>query len=223
MAKRILRNERFCNKHSCWFQKIELGQSVQIQNQTRPYWRQWEKTGRVVEAHGNRQYHIRVDGSNPVTRHNHHFLREIGPVIDNRYYLWPEDSPNILDEPDIPTGLGLQHMRPQSTHYQLEPLDMERMEVEDLNIPKGIDTLTAMGIDEDQGQPLPNQGTHHSTRPSWPAKDLSLQMRCTSHTLSKCSCTWPQPENLEVPWEEGVYWWLEEYYLRMLWKSDTAS
>ena len=35
MAKRHLRNERCYNTHSLW--KIEIGQSVQIQNQTGPY------------------------------------------------------------------------------------------------------------------------------------------------------------------------------------------
>ena len=67
MAKRHIRNEGQYNKHSHLLQEIEVGQPVQIQKQTGPYPCRWEKTGRVVEALNNRQYHVRVDGSNRVT------------------------------------------------------------------------------------------------------------------------------------------------------------
>ena len=58
MAKRHLRNERQYNEHSHLLQEIEVTQPVQIQNQTGPYPCWWEKTGRVVEALDNRQYHV---------------------------------------------------------------------------------------------------------------------------------------------------------------------
>ena len=60
MAKRQLRNE-----HWHLLQEKEVGQPVQIQNQTGPpTYANGEKTGWVVEALNNRQYHVCIDGSN---------------------------------------------------------------------------------------------------------------------------------------------------------------
>ena len=54
------------------------------------------KTGRVVEALKDRQYHVKVDGSNRVTLWNQCFLRPYTPITN------PHQAPNLnpfLDSP----------------------------------------------------------------------------------------------------------------------------
>ena len=53
-----------------------------IQNQTGNHPRRWEKTGRVVEALDNRQFRVKVDGSNRITLRNRRFLKRISPIAD---------------------------------------------------------------------------------------------------------------------------------------------
>lgn len=77
MARRHMRNEQFYNQHCSPLQELQVGDSVQIQNQDGIYPRWWTKTGRVVEKHDNRQYQVRVDGSGRTTLHNRWFLRKI--------------------------------------------------------------------------------------------------------------------------------------------------
>lgn len=82
MTKRHMKNEKCYNTHSCPLWELEIGGSLQIQNQDSPYPYRWAKTGRVVEALGNRQYHIHIDGSNWAAWHNHCFLWKINPVVN---------------------------------------------------------------------------------------------------------------------------------------------
>ena len=59
MAKRHMRNKQFYNQHCrpcSAFQELQLGDSVQIQNQDGKCPHPWTKTGRVVETHSNRKY-----------------------------------------------------------------------------------------------------------------------------------------------------------------------
>lgn len=59
---------------------LNVGDSVQIQNQsgTRPT--KWSNTGYVAESLPNRQYKVIVDGSRRVTLRNRRFLKQILPV-----------------------------------------------------------------------------------------------------------------------------------------------
>lgn len=84
-------------QHSCPLQELEIVKSVQIQNQAGPYPHQWAKTGRIVEALCNRQYHVRIDVSNWVTQCNRCFLQERNPVMDTLYHPIQEAVLQILD------------------------------------------------------------------------------------------------------------------------------
>ena len=100
MAKRHMRNEQFYNQHCRPLQELQVGDFVRIQNQDGNHPRRWTKTGGVVETHGNRQYQVRVDGSNRVTLRNRRFLRKIHPVVDGPHHTKPETSnPPISPEP----------------------------------------------------------------------------------------------------------------------------
>ena len=52
---------------------LQSGDAVLLQRNGR----QWDTTGRVVEALPNRQYQIRVDGSGRITLRNRRFLRKL--------------------------------------------------------------------------------------------------------------------------------------------------
>ena len=103
MAKRHIINEQNYNIKSRPLQELKIGESVQIQNQVGPYPRRWVKTGRVVEALDNRQYNVRVDGSNRVTRRNRRFLRKISPVMDTPDYSTSEVVPEMPGTSENPT------------------------------------------------------------------------------------------------------------------------
>ena len=86
MAKRHIINKARYDTHSRSLDPLQVGDSVLIQNQTGPYPNRWHKTGRIVECLTNRQYHVKVDGSNRVTLRNRRFLRQIEPVADIQPY-----------------------------------------------------------------------------------------------------------------------------------------
>ena len=80
MAKRHIRDAEYCNDHTRILPALSIGDPVLIQNQTGNHPKRWEKTDRIVEALDNRQYGIKVDGSNRITLQNCRFLRKISPV-----------------------------------------------------------------------------------------------------------------------------------------------
>ena len=61
--------------------EIQVGSSVQIQNQKGKDPLRWEKSGIVVEHMGNDQYAVKMDGSGRVTLRNRRFLRRIEPLF----------------------------------------------------------------------------------------------------------------------------------------------
>ena len=93
VAKRHLLNRKQYNMHICPRQELRVGVTVHVQNQEGPYPQWWTKTRRVVETMGNRQYHIRLDGSGRVSQRNCQFLRKILPVLDTPDYS-PKQQPN---------------------------------------------------------------------------------------------------------------------------------
>lgn len=55
IVKRHKWNEHFYNKHCCSLWELQIGDSVQIQNQDGPYPHWWTKTGRIIEILSNKQ------------------------------------------------------------------------------------------------------------------------------------------------------------------------
>ncbi len=56
---------------------LEVGQTVQVQNQRGPHANKWDLSGTVVEIAGNDAYIVKMDGSGRVTRRNRQFLKPI--------------------------------------------------------------------------------------------------------------------------------------------------
>ena len=71
--------------------KLELGQQVQIQDQNKASktFKQWTKTGVVVNVGDYDDYQISVDGSRSITKRNRQYLKPITPVSD----VWSPPSP----------------------------------------------------------------------------------------------------------------------------------
>ena len=128
-----MQNEQFYNKHSRPLRELQVGDFVHIQNQDGYYPRRWTRTGRVVETCGNRQYLVRVDGSNRVTLRNRRFLRKIYPVVDSLQWFTPKMSNPPVDlEPleqcppdDIRDTDGDFNVAPPSAENKPEEEEME--------------------------------------------------------------------------------------------------
>ena len=63
---------------------LNVGESVQIQNQNGTHPTKWNSTGYVAETLPNRQYRVVVDGSRRATLRNRKFLKPISPVCRQR-------------------------------------------------------------------------------------------------------------------------------------------
>ena len=61
---------------------LEVGSTVQVQNQTGPHARKWDLSGVVLESLGHDSYLVKMDGSGRITKRNRKFLRAIRPYKD---------------------------------------------------------------------------------------------------------------------------------------------
>ena len=95
MAKRHVSDSERYDRTAHDLLPLEEGASVRIQNQTGPRPHRWEKTGIVVEAKLNKQYVVKVDGSNRVTLRNRRFLRKIDPVAYPMQYRTGSDQQDV--------------------------------------------------------------------------------------------------------------------------------
>ena len=79
LAKRHLKQGDVWAEHTRELPDLKIGSIVQIQNQTGPRAKKWEKSGVVTEVLEHQQYNVKVDGSGRVTLRNRRFLRPITP------------------------------------------------------------------------------------------------------------------------------------------------
>ena len=98
LAKRALK--ALPSESSKELQSLEIGDFVQIQNQTGNLPNKWLSTGVVSEVLPHRQYNIDVDGSRRIILRNRLFLRKRLPVTRKN------DFAQDFDVPDIPLVRG---------------------------------------------------------------------------------------------------------------------
>ena len=115
MAKRHVRHQQHHDTHTKELQPLVLGDTVLIQNQSGPLPKRWHKTGRVVESLGNRQYRIKVDGSNRITLRNRRFLRKLDCVADIPC------SERSLPEFELPRSTDLYPANDSQLPFESEP------------------------------------------------------------------------------------------------------
>ena len=81
-------------------QKLIAGDIVFIQDQTGKTPRQWNKSGKVLEALPHDSYLVKVDGSNRVTQRNRRFLRKFTPFVDKLKQI--DDARKAVPLPYLP-------------------------------------------------------------------------------------------------------------------------
>lgn len=148
-----------------------------------------------METLGNRQYNVRMDGSNRVTRRNRRFLRKINPVVDTPCHSIPEVPPRMLDTIDNPTGPEI------PGEWSTTDMDQNQPETSDtLPEPMEVDDTASPGmmeVEEDQ----PGRRSRRVTRPP---RNLSPQMWGTSHDYSRASKHWTTTQVSCGPGREGA-------------------
>ena len=68
------------SEHTRELPTLDVGDVVQVQNQTGPKANKWMLSGVIVESLGNNQYRVKMDGSGRVSLRNGQFLKRIHPV-----------------------------------------------------------------------------------------------------------------------------------------------
>ena len=200
MAKRHMRNEQFYNRGTKQLSDLNIGDSVQVQNQHGSLPRRWHTTGRVVEKLDHQQYRVRVDGSNRMTLRNRRFLRKILPVVDvpSQYQTpspdlvqYHETAPNQAnDSRDClpPTPLTPTPIPPCEPNTYVEP-----------TLPLIVPPSPQLEVAPESSQPQPPAQTpppvvressppppilRRSSRVPRPRRALSPQMRGKTHDIS---------------------------------------
>ena len=96
LAHRYGKIEERLKRNTRGLEELEIGTTVQIQNQKGAEPLRWNKSGVIVENRGNDQYSVKMDGSGRVTLRNRQFLRQIKPLF-RRSTTYDNDV--IEDEP----------------------------------------------------------------------------------------------------------------------------
>ena len=152
LRTRFTRTMERLNSHARTLPPLRIGEQVFVQNQAGNHPTKWDKSGVVVEATGNDQYLVKIDGSGRVTLRNRRFLRSYtpaSPTISMPMPSFPADkdpvvykSPPLEDEKETASNLTPvpQDMRAMlqvpSTPRQREVLsDVESQPQRDLSTP----------------------------------------------------------------------------------------
>ena len=176
MARRHMRNEQFYNRHCRPLRELQIGDFVQIQNQEGSCPRRWMKTGRVVETCGNRQYRVRMDGSNRVTARNRRFLRKIYPVVDGPYHR----SPQTAHTP-VCTETPLKKTYEEAMEVD-EQVDTTTSEEETMDTEDSLVVEKYEAVPNPETTPIRRQPSQRTTRPP---RNLSPRMYGKSHEVSE--------------------------------------
>ena len=194
LAKRVLVPDNTL-KHE--LAPLELGDSVQIQNQTGNHPGKWNNTGIISGVLPNRQYQVITDGSRRVTLRNRRFLKRISPVsrkpYDSTLDISPSTPPHI-EQPSSP-HTPLAHVnQPASTSTPPSPPTPTPMRIPDqyprvrntlvddmpaelVSPSECVDTLAPSG---------PNDGVRRSTRPRVQRKVFNARMDGKTHEWGAC-------------------------------------
>jgi len=145
-------------------QPLNVGDSVQIQNQngTRPT--KWNNTGFVTETLPNRQYRVVVDGSRRATLRNRRYLKQIFPVCRQNH-----------DDSSIP---------PPTKQLQ-QPVDVDQQQgaphQPSLTTPPERSTPSPTAARQEINLPSPNGQPRRSNRVRRAPRPLSPKMTGQSH------------------------------------------
>ena len=170
LAKRAL---KALPSESKELQPLEIGDCVQIQNQTGNHPNKWLSTGVVSEVLPHRQYNIVVDGSRRITLRNRRFLRKILPVTRKN------DFAPDFDVPDIP--LVRETIQPSEPEDVAEPtMQHDRNIVVPPSVSPNGNTSNEVPIPPVTTE-MPAVPLRRSTRPRVERKLFSARMHGKTH------------------------------------------
>ncbi len=169
LAKRLVKTDPSAKKE---LDQLNVGDCVQIQNQTGNHPKRWFNTGVVGEALPNRQYNVVVDGSRRISLRNRRFLKKIDPICRKQRDL-PELEEGILPKP-------YEMNAPQET-IRIESIDRP-MEPPSVPITSSAPPLPPPSASPSSVPPTKSvQPARRSTREKVPFKRFSAQLRGKSH------------------------------------------
>lgn len=88
------------SEHTKALGPLAIGAVVQVQKQAGPHRNKWDHSGTVVEVLGHDAYHVKMDGSGRVTKHNRRFLRQFLPYTR----VLAEGQKDTVDNSVLGTG-----------------------------------------------------------------------------------------------------------------------
>lgn len=133
LRTRFTRNMERLNSHARYLPPLQPGERVFVQNQVGNHPGKWDRSGIVVEANGNDQYLVKIDGSGRVSLRNRRFLRSYTPASPTiagptpAAPLMPVDYQHVEDVPE-PT------LKPDDAPT-LPATDVPRAAVPDTSLP----------------------------------------------------------------------------------------
>ena len=113
LMKRHVRARERLTLHTKTLQKLQVGDSVLIQNQTGNHARKWDRTGKIMEVKDFDQYLVKVDDSGRVSLRNRKFLQKFVPYAR-------QPAPRAFQSP-TPEGPGLKVQAPEWPEEILAP------------------------------------------------------------------------------------------------------
>ncbi len=149
LAKRVLK----ASPPTKVLEPLNVGDAVQIQNQSGNHPNKWHNTGVISECLPNRQYHVVVDGSRRVTLRNRRFLKNILPV--SRRLSYPDDSAEGTSRTVPPVALPTNN--PLEDEVQPPPPRNTQ------NVPTNDEIVGDVPVDGETG-PLASTGVRRSQR-----------------------------------------------------------
>ena len=105
-SKRIMDKAVYLSQNTRTLPRLTLGQQVMIQDQdkaSRTY-KQWNRTGIIIDVGSYDDYKIRIDGSRNVTKRNRQFLRPVRLAPDTFAPEEKTESQYTLQEQVVPTS-----------------------------------------------------------------------------------------------------------------------
>ena len=196
-----MRNEQFYNRGTKKLSELNIGDSVQVQNQHGSLPRRWHTTGRVVEKLDHQQYRVRVDGSNRMTLRNRRFLRKILPVVDvPSQYQTP--SPELVQYRETASDQAHDTTdclppTPPMDRSNFDQPPCEQSPYVEPTLPPTVPPPPQLEVTPESSQPQPPAPTpppilqespppilRRSSRVPRPRRALSPQMRGKTHDIS---------------------------------------
>ena len=181
LAKRAMKSNTANGKI---LQPLNIGDSVQIQNQSGNSPNKWQNTGVISECLPHRQYHVVVDGSRRVTLRNRRFLRKIDPIstrtndfTSNEYPICP---PNEIGNENVHTPSLEPHGEAPTDGHHDTPM------VENVYMPQqgvqGIGDELPTGREPIVVQTEPGAGSRRSGRTPVQRTPFQAKLSGKSHT-----------------------------------------